>query len=439
MTRARLRALLWLSLCGMIPCLWGFNLLRADPGDFKSVYYGARCLLRHVDPYKTGEPLRAYEADGGVPPQPSSPGFQIMTRQVYLPTGFLVAVPFTFLPWGPSHLLWMVFSEASLVFAAFLMWDQASIYAPRISLALLCFMVANSENLFSSGNAAGVTVSLCVVAVWCFIKDRFVVTGVLCFVLSLLIKPHDSGIVWLYFLLAGGTYRKRALQALALTFVLGVPAFLWVTHIAPQWMQELHSNLVLYEAPGGLNDPRPDAYTSNGTAMVIDLQAAFSVFQRNSRIYNAASYLVCGTLLLFWSVTNLRSQASPARSSLALATVSALTMLVSYHRPYDAKLLLLIVPACAMLWAEGGPTRWLALLLSTLGIVFTSDIPLTLLIILTKNHDASASTWPAKIMTVMLLRPVPLTLLLLSGFYLWAYVRHTAKTPPVPAPSIAVS
>jgi len=29
-------------------------------------------------------------------------------------------------------------------------------------------------------------------------------------------------------------------------------------------------------------------------------------------------------------------------------------MLVTYHRPFDAKLLLLAVPACAMLWAEGG-------------------------------------------------------------------------------------
>ena len=36
----------------------------------------------------------------------------------------------------------------------------------------------------------------------------------MCLAISLMLKPHDAGLVWLYFLLAGGIYRKRALQAL---------------------------------------------------------------------------------------------------------------------------------------------------------------------------------------------------------------------------------
>ena len=439
MTRARLRALLWLSLCGTIPALWGFALVRASPSDFKSVYYSARCLLQQGDPYKFGEPLRLYEEDGGVRPPTSSPLFQIMTRQTYLPTGFLLVAPLTLLPWSVAHLFWMILSETCLIFAAFLVWDLTSVYAPRISLFLICILLANSEVLFLSGNPAGITVSLCIVAVWCFLKNRFVTAGVLCLVLSLLIKPHDSGVVWLYFLLAGGSYRKRALQTLALTFVLSVPAFLWVTHIAPHWIQELHSNIVVYEAPGGLDDPRPDAFMSHGPAMVIDLQGAISVFQRDPRIYNPVSYLISGALLLVWSITTLRSQVTPARSWLALATVAALTMLITYHRPYDAKLLMLTVPACAMLWAEGRPIRWLALLLTTLGIWFTSDIPLTLHIMLTESQSLSPVTWPAKILMVLLIRPVPFILLLVSVFYLWAYVRHSRKSVEVPDPDVALA
>ncbi|MGA8730709.1 MAG: glycosyltransferase family 87 protein [Terracidiphilus sp.] len=434
MTRARLKALLWLSLCGTIPALWGFALLTASPSDFKSVYYGARCLLQRGDPYKTGEPLRLYVEDGGVRPPTSSPLFQIMTRQTYLPTGFLLVAPLTFLPWGVAHLLWMILSEASLIFAAFLVWDLTSIYAPRISLFLICILLANSEILFSSGNPAGITVSLCIVAVWCFLKNRFVTAGILCLVLSLLIKPHDSGVVWLYFLLVGGIYRKRALQTLALTIVLSLPAFLWVTRIAPHWMQELHSNIVVYEAPGGLDDPRPDAFMSHGPAMVIDMQGAVSVFQRDPRIYNPVSYLISGTLLLVWSITTLRSRITPAQSWLALATVAALTMLITYHRPYDAKLLLLTLPACAMFWSEGRPIRWLALVLTTLGIWFTSDIPLTLHIMLTESQSLSPVSLPAKIMTVLLIRPVPFILFLLSIFYLWAYMRSVQTSTKVTAP-----
>ncbi len=438
MTRARLKALLWLSLCGTIPALWGFALLTASPADFKGIYYGVRWLLEHRDPYEQGAALNAYVADHGVRPPTSSPLFQIMARQIYLPTGLFVVLPFALLPWGPSHLLWMILSEVSLIFAAFLVWDLASIYAPRISLFLICILLANSEVLFSSGNPAALTISLCIVTVWCFFKNRFVTAGVLCLAISLLLKPHDSGVVWLYFLLAGGSNRKRALQTLAVTVVLSMPAFLWVTDVAPHWMQELHSNLVLNETPGGVNNPRSDAFMSHGPAMIISLQAAVSVFQTDSRVYNLVSYLISGTLLLVWSITTLRSRVTPAQSWLALATVAALTMLITYHRPYDAKLLLLTLPACAMFWSEGRPIRWLALVLTTLGIWFTSDIPLTLHIMLTESQSLSPVSLPAKIMTVLLIRPVPFILFLLSIFYLWAYVRSVQTSAKVPA-SVAVA
>jgi hypothetical protein len=104
---------------------------------------------------------------------------------------------------------------------------------------------------------------------------------------------------------------------------------------------------------GGLNDPESQ-FCHRPHCMVIDLQSAVSVFRDDPRIYNPVSYLVCGALLLVWSVSTLRSRFSQSRAWLALAAVVPLTMLVTYHRPWDAKLLMLTVPACAMLWAEGG-------------------------------------------------------------------------------------
>jgi len=41
--------------------------------------------------------------------------------------------------------------------------------------------------------------------------------GILCFAISLAVKPHVAGMVLLYFLLANARYRKRALQTLAVT------------------------------------------------------------------------------------------------------------------------------------------------------------------------------------------------------------------------------
>ena len=382
MTRTRRIGLFWLLLCGGIFVVWGSVVERTSPGglsDFRAVYYGARSVIQHSDPYKEGEFLRVYQADGGH--FPSDPELSRTFRRgvpvcINLPTSLFLIAPFAMLAWGPAHVLWMILVAGCLIFAAFLMWDLAGNYAPGISLFLICILLANSEVLFLSGNLAGIAISLCVVAVWCFLNGRFVPAGVLFLAVSLALKPHDAGLVWLYFLLAGAPHRKRALQTLVVTLVLCLPATLWVSHVAPHWIQELHSNILSTSAHGDLNDPGPATLMGHTPDLIIDLQ------------------------------------------------IVPLTMLVTYHRSHDAKLLLLTVPACAMLWAEGGPIGWTALLVNTAGIVFTGDIPLAILDILTKNLHTGTAGLPGKMLTVMLTRPSPLILLAMEIFYLWVYVRR---------------
>jgi hypothetical protein len=242
---------------------------------------------------------------------------------------------------------------------------------------------------------------------------------------SLAIKPHDAGLIWLYLLLAGGVYRKRALQTLAVTVLLALPAILWMSHIAPHWLGDWQSNLSVMSARGGILDPGPASTPGfRDLGMIIDLQTVISVFRDDPRIYNPASYLACGALLLAWSIITLRSRFSLARAWLALAVVVPLTLLVTYHRSYDAKLLLLTVPACAMLWTEGGPGRWIALLASSAGVVSTGDIPSALLTIFSNNIHLGTTGIYDKILTVALKRPIPLILLAIVVFYLWEYVLH---------------
>jgi hypothetical protein len=349
---------------------------------------------------------------------------QNLTWDVYFPAASIFIAPFAMLPWGTAHLLWISFTAGSLIFAAFLIWNSGADFAPIISVGLICLILANSEILFLLGNTAGIVVSLCVVAVWCFLRERFIWAGILCLAFSLAIKPHDAGLVWLYFLLAGGIYRKRALQTLLATTVLAVLAILWVAPIAPHWMQELHSNIL---TACGLNDPVFASAVRIGPCMIINLQSAIYIFRDDPRVYNLVSYLVCGALLLVWSVSTLRSRFSQRRAWLALAAVVPLTLLVTYHRPYDAKLLLLTVPACALLWSEGKPIRWIALLVTTAGIVSTADIPLTILLTLTRNLHISTVALSGQLLTVLLMRPIPLILLAMAIFYLWLYMRHAPE------------
>jgi hypothetical protein len=429
MMMERRLGLLLLLLSGEISFFYGFTVARTASGapDFRPAYYGARCLLQHHNPYKVSELEGVYRADGlDFPSDPVQR--QVATVNMYLPTGYLFIAPFALLPYGTALVIWLILLAGVFFLAAFLMWDVGRSFAPAVSLFLICIVLANSEVLFAGGNPSGIVVSLCVVAVWCFLRDRFVPAGILCMAVSLAIKPHDAGLVWLYFLLAGGVYRKRALQTLAVTVLLALPAVLWMSHIAPHWLGDWQSNLSVMSARGGILDPGPASTPGfRDLGMIIDLQTVISVFRDDPRIYNPASYLACGALLLAWSIITLRSRFSKAKTWLALAVVIPLTLLVTYHRPYDAKLLLLAVPACAMLWAEGGLIGWIALMVNTVALVITGDIPLTILLILTRNLHLSAATLSGQISTVVLARPVPLTLLVMSIFYLWVYLRRALQ------------
>jgi len=403
-------------------------------GDFKGIYYDTRCLLQHIDPYKQGEPLRLYLAEGGDPISPTDGLLPNMKLATNLPTTYIYVVPFALLPWGSAHLLWLIVTAGSFIFAAFLAWDLGAGYAPVLSGALIAFCVVNSVNLLLCGNIAGIVISLCIIAVWCFVKRRFVPAGILCLAVSLAIKPHDAGLIWLYFLLAGGIYRKRALQTLAVTAALCLPAVLWVSQVAPHWMQEQHSNLTAMSGHGALNDPGIENSSMKSASEIIDLQSVASVFRDEARIYNPASYLFCGALLIAWSVRTVRSRPSAARDWLALAAIMPLTLLVTYHRPYDSKLLLLTVPACAMLWAEGGLMGSFALLASTAAIAMTGDFPLGILLVFTKGIEPEITALFGKLLYILLFRTAPLILVAVCIFYLWVYLRRRS----IPAPHLDV-
>jgi hypothetical protein len=248
----------------------------------------------------------------------------------------------------------------------------------------------------------------------------------LCLAISLTIKPQETGLVWLYFLLAGGVYRRRALQTLLATIAISLPAVLWVWHVSPHWLAEWHANLAVFSAHGGINDPGPASTGGHGLAMVISLQSLLSVFWDDARVYNPVSYLVCAPLLIAWAVITLRFRATPSRAWLALASIAALSMLPVYHRQYDSKLLLLTVPACVMLWAEGGLRKWLALTVTATGLVLTGDLTWAILLGLINHLHLDSTGFPGQILLAAQVFPAPLILLAMGIFYLWVYARKNS-------------
>jgi hypothetical protein len=396
--------------------------------DFRALYYPALCLKQNSDPYLVADVAAVYQADSAHFPRDDMKAREIATRNVYPPTAFTFMMPFAILSWGPAHSLWLGLTVASILFVSALMWKLTASSAPVLSGALIALFLVNSELLVISSNAAGIVVSLCVVAVWCLLRDRYVLLGIACLAVSLTIKPQETGLVWLYFLLAGGLYRRRALETLLATIAIGLPALLWVGHVSPHWLPEWRANLAAFSAHGAINDPGPASMGGHGLAMVISLQAVLSVFRDDPRFYNLGSTIVTAPLVLVWAAITLRTRATTARAWLALASIAAITMLPVYHRQYDAKLLLLTLPACLMLWTRRGVMGWIAVLMNTAAFLLTGDLTWALLLGWINHLPQPTTTRTYEIFLALQAFPAPLIVTALGVFYLWAYARSAAAS-----------
>jgi hypothetical protein len=436
MTNARRDGLYLVLLGGAIFAIFGIVggvFLQHPISDFRLNYNSIRCLIQNVDPYKQSEFLRVMQEDG----QSLGSGFLRdqaieMAHYIYPPTSFVLA-PFGIPPWPIANFVWTITICGVFLLSAYLMWKVAADYAPVLAGFLVFFILASGQLLLVTGNALGLVISLCLIAVWCIVEERFAAAGVLCLAVSLMIKPHDAALVWLYFLLAGGTYRKRALQTLATTVVLSVPLLIWVTHVSPHWLTELQGNLAVQNGRGHVSDPGPTSRAGHGVAMVINLQSAISFFRDDPHFYNAVSYLVCGAMLIVWSISVLKSRPTRERTWLALAAISALTMLPVYHRTSDAKLLLLAVPACAMLWAKGNAVGRIAVAVTTAGVLLTGEVLWIIYLAILRNLPLPATHSALELRMASQIFPIPLILLVVSVFYLWVYARSGSHETSAPS------
>jgi hypothetical protein len=101
-------------------------------------------------------------------------------------------------------------------------------------------------------------------------------------------------------------------------------------------------------------------------------------------------------------------------------------MLPIYHRLCDAKLLLLTIPACAILWSEGGLVGWLALAVNFCAFLLTGELQWAIFFRLLKHPSLSSRWLSGNVLMALQIFPVPFILFVVGVFYLWVYVRRAS-------------
>jgi hypothetical protein len=430
MTRVRTDGLILISLGAVVILVTLALALRLNTRgaalDFLPDYYSARTLINGGDPYNEIAVLRTYRTEGGARDLSDPLDRAVATRYVYPPSAFAVMVPSALLPWGFAHGLWAILSVSSLILAGCLAWDLAGSNGSVLCAALVAYLLANSEILVVLSNPSELAIGLCVIAVWCFLRERYVAAGILCLALSLAVKPQDSGLIWLYFFLAGGTFRKRALQTLLVCAAVSAPFVFWVYMASPHWVHELQSNLLAFSMRGGLNDPGP---ASKEAHQFVDLQVIISRFCDRPAVYNLVSYLIFAPLFVIWARITIRTRASAEKAAFALAAIAPLSLLPIHHHVYDAKLILLVIPVLALLLDQRDRTSRTALALTAIAVFLTGDISgwlITKAALSIQSAPGGVTEWLTNALAVF---PAPLILLATSAFYLRVYYRSTLPQP----------
>jgi hypothetical protein len=424
MTKRRVSILVMMAFSSGLALLWGFALARSARGtilDYRVVYVGARCLLLHCDPYNQSELMRVYLAEGGEQVAAAKSGQTIQylaAVQLYPPTAELLFVPFAFLPWPISYAVWVGLIFVSTTTAAYLMWDVGQEFSPDPPFYLACILLVNSGILFSSANPAGISVAFCVIGVWCILRRRHLLLGVICMAVSLAVKPHDSAFIWLYLFLLGGQIRKQAIQSMLVVGIFAVLAVVWMSQVAPHWFSETITNLADYSSQNSYNDP-----AGSTASMMVNLQPVLATFHNDPRFYNLSTYAICAPLFILLALVAIRGNQTPTRIWLGLAAMATLSLLPIYHRPHDAKILLLTLPACAALWAKGGRIAWAAISFTAAGILITSDLPLGALAMVNSSLEWKSGL-ANHLLFLALSRPAGLVILAMGIFYVGVYFTY---------------
>ncbi|MGO9434718.1 MAG: hypothetical protein ACLP00_10535, partial [Terracidiphilus sp.] len=220
---------------------------------------------------------------------------------------------------------------------------------------------------------------------------------------------------------------------------LSAPTVLWVSRVSPHWLTELRGNLAVLSSHGHLNDPGPSSSGAHSFGMMINLQTVASIIMDDPRFYNLVSYVISGALILVWAIASFRSRArlSPTNIWLALAAIAALTMLPIYHRQSDAKLMLLTIPACAVLYAEGRRIGRIATAVTGAGFLLTGDLWFLAVssIFIWCFHSTNTGVAAHFFKTLQIISE-PLMLLVVGIFYLWVYL---ARMPAVSGKKIELT
>jgi Glycosyltransferase family 87 len=310
--------------------------------DLTVQYGAARVWVQGGNPYDVREVGDAFEAGGG--PRNVRPTDATMPS-VYPPVTFAIEAPLAFLRWRTAVLVFAAGALALAVLAVLRVTRHAGLAGERAATAVLgALALAPLHTGLGAGQVAIPSASLLLLG-WTLREERPAWAGVLV-ACGTALKP-TLGIPFLLACMLRPT-RRLAFAGVAVLgglFALGVARL----HIAGHgWIGEWLGAVRAAAGPSGMNYVRPEA---SGSIPMIHLEMLLWRVIPNSAAVTALSLAAILPAAAF-AAWRLRLARDRATDLLSLGTLCVASLLVMYHRTYDAFLLTLPLAAVLACWNE---------------------------------------------------------------------------------------
>lgn len=316
--------------------------------DFLSPYIQAKAWVHGRNPYTGASLVKWWPPDNPRPPYVDTGAAEgTLERDRGMPspypiTSLVMVAPFTVAPWSIALALWSSVSVAAIVMAAFALlavcgcnWREL-----RSQLFLAAtFALAPLHTGIATANPALLAVSLVIFTLWAAQRESNRAAGLL-LALAICLKPTVAGGLLLYYLL-----RRRwslVVTACSVSTAIAMIGFLRLTLAEVHWLASYQENSRRMFAIGSVDDfTRASGLRFN----LINSQVFFGGIGASPAIANLLAHLLGVVLLAWWLWFCSRRRTS---GLLEVSAISTLSLIVVYHRSYDAVLLMLPLAWCLL-------------------------------------------------------------------------------------------
>lgn len=307
-----------------------------DSGDLLTVFLAARCWAHGMNPYASADLVVSAQAAKAQMDTQVDAEFFARTPSVYLPPALLLLSPLTAFPWAAAKAIWLFCSMAVSACAIVALSRMADAWGAGFWAFILAF--APFQTGISKGQPSVLACSLIVLSI--AIPRQYI--GGLLLGTALCIKPQ---LAIGFLILAILQRQSRKLIAACITS-LAVSATALIL-LKEGSLVTLMSNLSEVSSPSGIN---------SGSALnplryqLIDLGTVIP------QTFHAVPALASAYALV--ALLSVIAIVRGAETSTALAITASATVLIGYHRFYDAQILWLGVPALLVIQGRGARILW---------------------------------------------------------------------------------